>query len=94
VTDDRTGQIAWWHLIAHAAAFCVASGVAAIVFYPLYPKFEQRTNSTGDAFGAFLTFCVIFGGLGPLVTLAFFAAQRFVKRRRAAVSVSRKRRAP
>jgi hypothetical protein len=60
--DDR---VTWWHLIAHAAAFCAATVIAAVVFYPYYPELRYRTDSAGEAFGAFLTLCVIFGGLGP-----------------------------
>jgi hypothetical protein len=60
-------------LVAHGIAFCAAMGVAAIILLPYYPKIQDRTDTAGDAFGAFLTLCVIFGGLGPLVTPAFFA---------------------
>jgi hypothetical protein len=56
-------------------------GIAAILLLPYYAKIQDRTDSAGDAFGAFLTLCVIFGGLGPLITLAFFATQRLVRRR-------------
>ncbi len=55
-------------------------GVAAIILLTHYPKIRDRTYTAGDAFGAFLTLCVIFGSLGPLVTLAFFAGQRLVRR--------------
>lgn len=55
-------------------------GVATIILFPYYPKIQDRTDTAGDAFGAFLTLCVIFGGLGPLVTLAFFVGQRMVRR--------------
>jgi len=67
-------------LTVHGIAFCAAMGVAAIILRPYYPKIQDRTDTAGDAFGAFLTLCVIFGGLGPLVTLAFFAGQRLVRR--------------
>jgi hypothetical protein len=53
----------------HGVAFCAAMGIAAIILFPYYPQIQDRTDTAGDAFGAFLTFCVIFGGLGPLVTL-------------------------
>ena len=66
--------------MAHGIAFCAAMGVAAIILLPYYPEIQDRTDTAGDAFGAFLTLCVIFGGLGPVVTLAFFAGQRLVRR--------------
>jgi hypothetical protein len=81
----RDDHVHWWHLIAHGIAFCAAMGVAAIILLPYYPKIQDRTDTAGDAFGAFLTLCVIFGGLGPLVTLALFAAQRLVRRRSASL---------
>jgi hypothetical protein len=71
------------HSIAHGVAFCAAMGIAAIILFPYYPKIQDRTDTASDAFGAFLTLCVIFGGLGPLVTLGLFAAQRLVRRRSA-----------
>jgi hypothetical protein len=45
-------------------------------------KVEGGVGPDGDivAFAAFLTLCVIFGGLGPLVTLLFFAVRRFAGR--------------
>ena len=79
----RDDHVRWWHLTVHGIAFCAAMGVAAIIFLPYYRhyrKIQDRTGTAGDAFGAFLTLCVIFGGLGPLVTLAFFAGQRLVRR--------------
>ena len=76
----RDDHVRRWHLVAHGIAFCAAMGVAAIILRPYYPKIQDRTDTAGDAFGAFLTLCVIFGGLGPLVTLAFFAGQRLVRR--------------
>jgi hypothetical protein len=81
-------------LIADAAAFCAATVIAAVVFYPYYPKLQYRPNSTGEAFGAFLTLCVIFGGSGPLVALSIFAMQRLVARRRSVVSLTGDRNAP
>jgi hypothetical protein len=53
--------------MAHTVAFCAATAAAAVVFYPYYAKLQDRTDNAGEAFGAFLTLCVIFGGLGPLV---------------------------
>jgi hypothetical protein len=72
--DDRSSgaEIKWWHLLAHAAAFCVAAVIGGILVYPSYPRFEAQTDTAGEAFGAFLTCCVIAGGIGPLVTLCFF----------------------
>jgi hypothetical protein len=84
--DDHVN---WWHLIAHGIAFCAASIIAAIIFYPYYPKIRYQTDSASEAFGAFLTLCVIFGGFGPLITLLFFAIQRLAKKRRTAARVSR-----
>jgi hypothetical protein len=51
--------------------FAAATAIAALLLYPYYPKMQDRTDSAGDAFGAFLTLCLIFGGLGPVVTLSF-----------------------
>jgi hypothetical protein len=85
--DDRDDHVNWWHLIAHGIAFCAGVGIAAIILLPYYPQIQDRTDTAGDAFGAFLTLCVIFGGLGPLITLAFFSVQRLVRRR----SIPRKR---
>jgi uncharacterized membrane protein len=69
-------------LAAHGIAFGAALAIAAIVFLPYYPKFQERTDSPGEAIGVFLTFCVIFAGFGPLVTLLFFAARRWIRRSR------------
>ena len=94
MNDDRShpdDHVNWWHLIAHGVAFCAGSAIAAIVFYPCYPKFLDRTDSPSEAFWAFLSLCVIFGGLGPLITLLFFAVQRLIANRRSASLVSRKR---
>jgi hypothetical protein len=83
--DDRTsGEVKWWHLLVHAAAFCAAAIVGAILIYPSYPRFQAQTDTAGDAFGAFLTCCVIAGGIGPLVTLCFFGL--FGLRKRARIS--------
>jgi hypothetical protein len=72
--DDRSsrGEVKSWHLLAHAAAFCAAAAIGAIFIYPSYPRFQAQTDTAGEAFGAFLTCCVIAGGVGPLVTLCFF----------------------
>jgi hypothetical protein len=80
----RDDHVRWAHLVAHGIAFCAAMSVAAIILSPYYPKIRDRTDTAGDAFGAFLTLCVIFGGLGPLITLLFFALQRLLVRRRSA----------
>jgi ABC-type Fe3+ transport system permease subunit len=62
-------EIYWWHLLAHGIAFCVAAAIGAILLYPLYPRFEAQTDTAGEAFGAFLTCCVIAGGFGPMISL-------------------------
>jgi hypothetical protein len=84
--SHQNEHVTWWHLIAHATAFGAATAIAALFLYPYYPKIQDRTDSADGAFGAFLTLCVIFGGLGPLVTLWFFAVQRWVTRHRSAAS--------
>jgi hypothetical protein len=73
--DDRalSGQeVYWWHMLAHAIAFCAAAGIGAIFLYPSYPRFEAQTDTASEAFGAYLTCIVIAGGIGPLVTLCLF----------------------
>ena len=82
----RHDHVHWRHLIAHGIAFCAAMGIAAIILLPYYPKIQDRTDTASDAFGAFIPLCVIFGGLGPLLTPAFFAAQRLVRRRSASAA--------
>jgi predicted PurR-regulated permease PerM len=75
VRDDRSlaGQeVYWWHMLAHAIAFCAAAAIGAILLYPLYPRFEAQTDTASEAFGAYLTCIVIAGGMGPLVTLILF----------------------
>ena len=57
--------------IAHGIAFCAASAGAAIVFYPYYPKILDQTDSASEAFGAFLTLCVILGVSVPLLHCCF-----------------------
>ncbi|MGA7265295.1 MAG: hypothetical protein WA709_08840 [Stellaceae bacterium] len=97
MNDDRVNggeHVKWWHLIAHGIAFFAATAIAAIVFHPYYPKFGDQTESASEAFWAFLTFCIIFGGIGPLITLLFFALQRLFGKHRSAVSVSPRREAP
>jgi uncharacterized membrane protein len=72
--DDRSSgaEVKWWHWLAHAVAFCIAAVIGGILVYPSYPRFEAHTDTAGEAFGAFLTCCVIAGGIGPLVTLCLF----------------------
>jgi hypothetical protein len=73
--DDRSlsgEQVYWWHLLAHAIAFCAAAAIGGVLLYPSYPRFEAQTDTASEAFGAFLTCCVIAGGIGPLVTLSLF----------------------
>ena len=65
-------RIKWWHLLAHVVAFCVAAAIGGILVYPSYPRFQAQTDTAGEAFGAFLTCCVIAGRIGPLVTLCLF----------------------
>jgi len=80
-------HVDWPELIAHGIAFCAATVIAAIVLFPNFPKIQYHTNTTGEAFGAFLTLCVIFGGLGPLITLLFFGVRRWAEKRRYAAWV-------
>jgi hypothetical protein len=47
-------------------AFFAAAAIGAMLLYPLCPRFEAQTDTAGEAFGAFLTCCVIAGGIGPL----------------------------
>ena len=72
--DERSSgaEVKWWHLLAHAVAFCVAAAIGGILIYPSYPRFQAQTDTAGEAFGAFLTCCVIAGGIGPLATLCLF----------------------
>ena len=77
-----SAEVKWWHLVAHAAAFCVAAAIGAILIYPSYPRFRTQTDTAGEAFGAFLTCCVIAGGIGPLVALCFFGLFGLCKRAR------------
>ena len=62
-------HVRWWQLLVHAIAFCVAAAIGAVLLYPLYPQFELRTDTAGEAFGAFLTCVVIAGGIGPAFVL-------------------------
>ena len=73
-------QVNWWRLLAHVAAFCVAAAIGAVLVYPSYPRFQAQTDTAGEAFGAFLTCCVIAGGFGPLVTLSLFGLFRLSAR--------------
>jgi hypothetical protein len=39
--DDRSlsgDHVNWWHLLAHAIAFCTAAAIGAILLYPSYPE--------------------------------------------------------
>ena len=62
-------RVIWWHMLAHAVAFCAAATIGGILVYPAYPRFEAQTDTAGEAFGAFLTCCVIAGGFGPALVL-------------------------
>ncbi|MGA7260610.1 MAG: hypothetical protein WA709_23275 [Stellaceae bacterium] len=64
-------RINGWHLLAHAVAFCVAAAIGGSLVYHSYPRFEAQTDTAGEAFWAFLTYCVIAAGIGPLITRAF-----------------------
>ena len=83
--DDRSlagEQINWSGLLAHVAAFCVAAAIGAVLVYPSYPRFQAQTDTAGEAFGAFLTCCVIAGGFGPaLVMMVSWLASRLGRRR-------------
>ena len=75
-------RINGWHMLAHAVAFCVAAAIGGILVYPSYPRFQAHTDTAGEAFGAFLTCCVIAGGIGPLVTLCLIGVYRLLVRAR------------
>jgi hypothetical protein len=77
-SDERVHR---WHILAHAIAFCAAAAVGAILLlYPLYPRFEARTATAGEAFGAYLTCIVIAGGVAPMIPLSFFGLYGLVAR--------------
>lgn len=81
--DDRSlsgDHVYWWHMLAHAIAFCAAAAIGAILLYPSYPEFQSRTETSSEAFSAFLTCIVIAGGIGPLVMLCFFGLYGLVAR--------------
>ncbi len=83
--DERplSGEhVYWWHIMAHAIAFCAAAAIGGILLYPSYPEFQSRTETSSEAFSAFLTCIVIAGGIGPLVTLCFFGLHELVARAR------------
>jgi ABC-type Fe3+ transport system permease subunit len=83
--DDRSPsgeEVYWWHMLAHAIAFCAAAVIGAILLYPLYPRFEAQTDAASEAFGAYLTCIVIAAGIGPLVTLCLFGLHRLSARLR------------
>ena len=85
-------EVVWWHLLAHAMAFFAAAAIGAMLLYPLYPRFEAQTDTAGEAFGAFLTCCVIAGGIGPLVTLSLFGFYGLASRLRKSRSLTAFRR--
>jgi hypothetical protein len=68
-------------LAAHAVAFCVAAGIAAIVLCRYYAIFEHDTDTASAARDAFLTAVFIAGSAGPAVTLLLFWLGRLVARR-------------
>jgi hypothetical protein len=55
----------------HGGAFCLAAAIGAVVVRPLYPLFEAQSESTSEAFGAYLTCVVIIGGVGTGLSLLF-----------------------
>ena len=81
-THSPGAEVKWWHLLAHAVAFCAAAAIGGILIYPSYPRFQAQTDTAGEAFGAFLTCCVIAGGIGPLVALGLFGLFRLCARAR------------
>jgi hypothetical protein len=91
-TNYPADHLLWWQIVAHGVAFCAAFAIGAIIFYPYYPIFREETDTAGEAFGAFLTCCVIIGGMGPMITLMFFWMLRLATRRRSAASFSRQHR--
>jgi hypothetical protein len=79
--DSQSGErINWWLLAAHVVAFCAAAAIGGILAYPSYPRFRAETDTAGEAFGAFLTCCVIAGGIGSLSVLSLSGAYRFAMR--------------
>jgi len=79
---SSSAEVKWWHLLAHAVAFCAVAAIGGILIYPSYPRFRAQTDTAGEAFGAFLTCCVIAGGIGPLFTLCLFGLFRLCARAR------------
>jgi hypothetical protein len=75
--SDSGEQINWWRVLAHVAAFCAAAAIGGFLVYPSYPRFQEETETAGEAFGAFLTCCVIVGGFGPMTLLGLFGATRW-----------------
>ena len=73
-------QIDWWRVLAHVVAFCAAATIGGFLVYPSYPRFQAETDTAGEAFGAFLTCCVIAGGFGPMTLLGLFGATRLAMR--------------
>jgi hypothetical protein len=82
-------QVNWWLVLAHVVAFCVVAAIGGLLVYPSYPRFQAETETAGEAFGAFLTCCVIAGGFGPMALLGLSGAYRLaVRMRRKTRSVS------
>ena len=73
-------HINWWRVLAHVVAFCVAAAIGGFLVYPSYPRFVAQTDTAGEAFGAFLTCCVIAGGIGPLTVLCLIGTHRLAER--------------
>ncbi|MGA8755792.1 MAG: hypothetical protein WB611_05595, partial [Stellaceae bacterium] len=73
-------HIDWWRVLAHVVAFCAAAAIGGLLVYPSYPRFQADTDTAGEAFGAFLTCCVIAGGIGPLIVLSLIGTHRLAVR--------------
>ena len=87
--SDPGEQINWWRVLAHVVAFCVAAAIGGFLIYPSYPQFEAETETAGEAFGAFLTGCVIAGGFGPMTLMGLFGATRLAMRVRESAAARR-----
>jgi hypothetical protein len=89
--EDPGERINWWLLAAHVVAFCAAAVIGGILVYPSYPRFRADTDTAGEAFGAFLTCCVIAGGIGSLAVLCLSGAYRFAVRMNRKSAAARRR---
>jgi len=87
--SDSREQINWWRVLAHVVAFCVAAAIGGFLVYPSYPQFQAETETAGEAFGAFLSCCVIAGAFGPMTLLGLFGAIRLAMRVRESAAARR-----